>query len=210
MATKNNSSTPTQEVNTSETVPDAQKKLGPAAQMLLRYVEKNDLKQHVFSIHSQHGDDTIVLSRDIASKAFTLLKTDPTSKMEMMIDLTAVDLFPSLPRFEVVYHLKSLSFGYRLRIKIPLDEEDTCLPSVINIWQAADWYERECWEMYGIIFKGHPNLKPLLLYEGFKGWPLRKDYEKGLSQPLVEMRPVRERYDYQERFQPVKDSITGP
>ena len=76
------------------------------------------------------------------------------------------------------------------------------------LWVAADWYERECHEMYGIGFAGHPNLIPLLLYDGFEGYPLRKDYEKGLSQPLLPMRPVRERYDYCETFRPVKHPAT--
>ncbi len=121
-----------------------------------------------------------------------------------MVDLTAVDLLPQTPRFEVVVHLYSLVHNHRLRVKIVLEEAKAEIDSITPLWVAADWYERECHEMYGIRFKGHPNLAPLLLYEGFEGYPLRKDYDKGLAQPLVDLRPVRERHDYGEHYQPVK------
>jgi NADH-quinone oxidoreductase subunit C len=87
-----------------------------------------------------------------------------------------------------------------------VEEAAAEVDSIRGLWIAADWYERECHEMYGIAFAGHPNLKPLLLYDGFEGHPLRKDYEKGHAQPLVPMRPVRERYDYGETFHPVKST----
>ncbi len=169
------------------------------AQLLLKQFPAQILGQH-----SQHGDDTLLLHRDAMLDAFKCLKDNPAASMEMMVDITAVDWLPRQPRFEVVYHFKSISLGNRIRIKIPLTEDDAWVHSIIPLWPAADWYERECWEMYGIVFKEHPNLKALLLYDGFEGYPLRKDYQKTLAQPLVEMRPVRERYDYQERFQPVK------
>ena len=96
---------------------------------------------------------------------------------------------------------------HRLRIKVPLEEKAAEVDTISALWVAADWYERECFDMYGITFKGHPNLKRLLMYEGFEGYPLRKDYPKGLSQPLVEMRPVKERYNYGDTYQPVKQPV---
>ncbi len=78
------------------------------------------------------------------------------------------------------------------------------MDTIRELWIAADWYERECHEMYGIVFAGHPHLEPLLLYDGFEGYPLRKDYDKGHAQPLVPLRPVNERYNYGETFQPVE------
>ena len=137
---------------------------------------------------------------------FSFLKNDSRCAFELMIDLTAVDYLPRTPRFEMVYHFKSLSLNHRLRVKIPVDEQTAEVDTIRELWIAADWYERECHEMYGIHFEGHPNLRPLLMYEGFEGYPLRKDYEKGRSQPLVPMRPVRERYNYGETFHPVKST----
>ena len=156
--------------------------------------------------HVQHGDETVTLAREGMLNVFRFLKTDPRCAMEMMVDLTAADYLPRVPRFEVVVHLKSLSKGHRLRIKVPVDVDAAEVDSIHELWVAADWYERECHEMYGIRFAGHPNLAPLLLYDGFEGFPLRKDYPKGRQQPLVPLRPVQERYDYGERFQPVAHS----
>lgn len=158
--------------------------------------------------HAQHGDETVVIARERMLDVFSFLKNDSRCAFELMIDLTAVDYLPRTPRFEMVYHFKSLSLNHRLRVKIPVDEQTAEVDTIRELWIAADWYERECHEMYGIHFEGHPNLRPLLMYEGFEGYPLRKDYEKGRSQPLVPMRPVRERYDYGETFHPVKPTAS--
>ncbi|MBI4083219.1 MAG: NADH-quinone oxidoreductase subunit C [Candidatus Lambdaproteobacteria bacterium] len=157
----------------------------------------------VLAHHAQHGDETVVIARARMLDVFRFLRDDPACRMEFMIDLTAVDYLPRRPRFELVVHLKSLSLGHRLRVKVPVAEEQAEVDSITPLWVAAEWYERECWEMYGIAFKGHPDLRHLLLYDGFRGHPLRKDYEKGLAQPLVPLRPVRERWNYGERFMPV-------
>lgn len=162
--------------------------------------------ERVLGHHAQHGDETVTLAREGMLDAFRFLKSDPRCAFELMIDLSAVDYLPRKPRFEVVVHLKSISLGHRLRVKIPVEEESAEVDSIRDLWIAADWYERECHEMYGIAFQGHPKLEPLLLYDGFQGYPLRKDYPKGRQQPLVPMRPVKERYDYGERFQPVTES----
>lgn len=169
----------------------------------LTRVLKDNFGDAVLSHHAQHGDETVVVTREKMKDILAFLKNDHRCAFEMMVDLTAVDHLPRKPRFEVVIHLKSLTLNHRLRVKIPVDEESPEVDSILDLWVASDWYERECHEMYGIRFKGHPNLAPLLLYEGFQGFPLRKDYEKGLSQPLVELRPVSERYSYGETFQPV-------
>lgn len=156
--------------------------------------------KQIIDHHVAHGDETVILKREGMLDVFSHLRNDEKLRFDFMVDLTAVDYLPREPRFEVVCHLKSLHFGHRLRVRIPLEEAHAEVDSIRPLWIAADWYERECAEMYGIHFTGHPNLKPLLLYEGFQGYPLRKDYEKGLAQPLVELRPVQERYDYGDRF----------
>ncbi len=88
-------------------------------------------------------------------------------------------------RFEVVYHFYSLAHNHRLRLKVPLTAEDPSVDSVTSLWQSADWFEREVWDMFGIRFIGHPNLKRILMYEPFEGYPLRKDYPITKRQPLI-------------------------
>jgi NADH-quinone oxidoreductase subunit C len=176
----------------------------PALTRLLR----EQFGERVLGHHAQHGDETVSIRREGMLDVFAFLKRDSRCAFELMIDLTAVDYLPRTPRFEVVVHLKSITLNHRLRVKVPVEEAAPEVDSIRDLWIAADWYERECHEMYGIRFAGHPNLKPLLLYEGFEGHPLRKDYPKGRQQPLVPMRPVKERYDYGERFRPVQHPHT--
>jgi len=88
-------------------------------------------------------------------------------------------------RFEVVYHLYSSPHNHRLRLKVPLTSADPVVPSVTEYWKAANWFEREVWDMFGITFTGHPELRRILLYEEFKGHPLRKDYPVSKRQPLI-------------------------
>ncbi|MCM8811590.1 MAG: NADH-quinone oxidoreductase subunit C [Candidatus Omnitrophica bacterium] len=88
-------------------------------------------------------------------------------------------------RFEVVYHFYSLETGHRLRLKVPVEEDSPQVDSLTPVWASADWFEREVWDMFGIRFKGHPNLKRILMYEEFQGHPLRKDYPVNRRQPLI-------------------------
>jgi len=96
-----------------------------------------------------------------------------------------VDYIPREPRFEVVIHLYSIPHGHRLRLKTPLEGDDPEMDTLTSVWRGTDWFEREAWDMYGIVFKGHPNLKRILLYEEFEGHPLRKDYPIDKRQPLI-------------------------
>ena len=88
-------------------------------------------------------------------------------------------------RFEVVYHLYSLARNHRLRLKVPIAEADPVVPSVTGLWRSADWFEREIWDMFGIRFTGHPNLKRIMMYDAFEGHPLRKDYPVAKRQPIL-------------------------
>ncbi len=123
---------------------------------------------------------------------FKFLKTTPDYDFKMFLDLTAVDWFEiRKPRFDVVYHLLSIEHNHRLRIKAQV-EEGEAVPTITKIWEVADWFEREVWDLYGIKFTGHPNLKRILMYDEFKGHPLRKDYPYDKRQPLIaETWPVR-------------------
>ena len=107
---------------------------------------------------------------------------------DLFLDVTAVDWPGRAPRFEVVYHFYSTIHKLRVRLKTRVDEADPSLDSLVGLYGSAAYMERECHEMYGIRFRGNHDLRPLLLYEGFVGHPLRKDYPKTQEQPLVPYR----------------------
>jgi NADH-quinone oxidoreductase subunit C len=103
--------------------------------------------------------------RDRADLAFTLL-----------VEVTAVDFWPREPRFEVVYMLVSIAHRHRLRVKVRIGGEQPHLATVSDVWPAANWLEREVWDLFGVVFDGHPDLRRLLMPEDWEGFPLRKDY----------------------------------
>lgn len=138
--------------------------------------------------HAHHADETIIIDREDSLSIFTVLKDDPQFAFNFLVDLTAVDFLGQEPRFEVVYHLYSLRLNHRLRVKIRITEDDVSVPSVSSLWKSANWLEREAWDMFGITFSGHPDLRRILMYEEFRGHPLRKDYPVAKRQPLVEER----------------------
>jgi NADH-quinone oxidoreductase subunit C len=140
----------------------------------------------IVGYHSYLGDDTIVVKRESIFALMRLLKEQ--FHFDMLADLSAVDYFTQIPRFEVVYHLNSLEKNIRLRVKAGVKEIEE-VDSVIALWPIADWLEREVWDMFGIRFKNHPDLRRILMYEEFEGHPLRKDYPIQKRQPRV--KPVR-------------------
>lgn len=107
------------------------------------------------------------------------LKSDPKLGFNLLADVCGVDYPGREERFEVVYHLASLERGRRLRLKVPVRESDAVVPSVYCVWKAADWFEREAFDLFGIRFEGHPNLKRILCHPAFQGHALRKDYDPG-------------------------------
>lgn len=137
------------------------------------------------------GDDILIVRREGLVDTFRMLKEDPSLSFGFLSDLTAVDyLGKKEPRFEVVYQLFSFDRNRRLRVKVPVPEETPEVESLTPLWKAADWMEREVWDMFGIRFRGHPDLRRILMYEEFSGYPLRKDYPVNLRQPLVPERPL--------------------
>ncbi len=92
---------------------------------------------------------------------------------------------PAAARFEVVYHFFSLPLKRRIRLKVPVEESKPEVDSLVPLWAAANWFEREVWDMFGIRFRGHPDLKRILMYPEFEGHPLRKDYPVNKRQPLI-------------------------
>jgi NADH-quinone oxidoreductase subunit C len=142
----------------------------------------------ILESHSLHGNDIVVIGREDALAIFQALREDPAFAFNILVDLTAVDFLGQEPRFEVVYQLYSLPLNHRLRVKIRIPEDDASVPSVSSLWKNANWLEREVWDMFGIRFVDHPDLRRILMYEEFRGHPLRKDYPVNRRQPLVEER----------------------
>jgi NADH-quinone oxidoreductase subunit C len=144
------------------------------------------------------GELVIWIKRDDAIKVLTFLRDDPECVFEQLLDVTAVD-YPDRPeRFELVYHLLSLKNNNRVRIKY-LTDENTPVPSVVSVFSSANWFEREVWDMYGVMFQNHPDHRRILTDYGFDGHPLRKDF------PLTGY--VEVRYDQDQKrvvYEPVK------
>jgi NADH-quinone oxidoreductase subunit C len=139
----------------------------------------------VTATHARLGDATAVVEAGRLVETMRFLRDDSALAFEMLSDLCAVDYLPRVPRFEVVYHLYSVAKNHRLRVKVQVGAEAPSVPSVVPLWPSANWMEREVWDLYGIRFEGHPDLRRILLYDEFEGHPLRKDYPKERRQPLV-------------------------
>ncbi len=151
---------------------------------------KDRLGDRVLATHDHRGDHTAVVAREGLIEALALCRDDAALRFDLLADLTAVDYlaFPGRedgPRFEVVYHLYSVPHNHRLRLKVPVEHDDPVVPTATGLWPIANWLEREVWDMFGIRFAGHPDLRRLLLYEEFEGHPLRKDYPIERRQPLI-------------------------
>jgi len=133
-----------------------------------------------------HG--MLVLILPPAGLLDTVQRLKDEFQFDLFLDVTAVDWLGQEPRFEVVYHFYSTQHRVRVRLKTRVPEQDPTVDSLRPLYGSAGYMERECHDMYGIAFRGNPDLRPLLLYEGFVGHPLRKDYPKDREQPLVPYR----------------------
>lgn len=139
----------------------------------------------IVDAHERQGDETVVVGRENVLEVCRALRDDPELAFDFLADLTAVDYFGRAPRFEVVAHLLSSSKCHRLRLKVPVEEKDCSIPSLSVLWKSANWLEREAYDMFGIRFEGHPDLRRILMYPEFEGHPLRRDYPHARRQPLV-------------------------
>lgn len=146
-------------------------------------VTNEDLARHVETVLGSRivrhqitlGELTVVIPAGEIVPTLTALRDDSQCLFEVLIDICGVDYPERAKRFDVVYHLLSPRKNQRIRIKCETDE-DTPVPSVVSVFPAANWYEREAYDMYGIFFAGHPDLRRLLTDYGFQGFPLRKDF----------------------------------
>ncbi|MBF0504865.1 MAG: NADH-quinone oxidoreductase subunit C [Candidatus Omnitrophica bacterium] len=155
-------------------------------------IVQEQFSQQMIEAHDFRGDQTLIIQAPALRAVALFLKEKPELDFNFLMDLTAVDyLFfaggrvAKAWRFEVVYHFYSLKHNQRLRLKVPVEEKNPEVETLCDLWASANWYEREVWDMFGIRFKGHPNLKRILMYEEFKGHALRKDYPFNKRQPLI-------------------------
>ena len=119
---------------------------------------------------------TIVVKRAAIREACAILRDDPALQFNFLSDITAVDWHPSEPRFDVVYHLLSISRHKRMRLKVRLAGDEPNLESITSVWPSANFFEREVYDLFGVRFAGHPNLRRIMMPEDWEGHPLRKDY----------------------------------
>lgn len=141
---------------------------------------------------------TLEVRADQIASVITFLRDDPRCRFTTLIDICGVDYPEREKRFDVVYHLLSMHLNHRIRIKVQTDE-DTPVPSIVGVYPCADWFEREAFDMYGILFSNHPDLRRILTDYNFEGFPLRKDF------PLTGH--VEVRYDPEQQrvvYEPVK------
>lgn len=119
---------------------------------------------------------TVYVERDDLPAVARALRDQPALRFALLAELTAIDFHPREPRYEVVYLLVSLEHRYRLRLKVRLSNDDARIATMSEVWPAANWLEREVWDLFGIVFDGHPDPRRLLMPEDWEGFPLRKDY----------------------------------
>jgi NADH-quinone oxidoreductase subunit C len=141
----------------------------------------------VLEVLTSLGDDVVIISSEALLPVAVFLKSPP-HEFTMLLDLTCVDYQGENPRFEMVYHLFSLAQNKRLRIKTRLAERDLRVASLVSLWKNADWLEREVYDLFGVQFEGHPDLRRIFMWDGFDGHPLRKDYPLRRRQPLIRLR----------------------
>jgi NADH-quinone oxidoreductase subunit C len=143
-----------------------------------RILEKlsTHFKDSITSVKEFRGELTVVVKKEDLVRICDFLKHDEELKFELLEDLSGVDMYTPTDRFQVVYHLFSLKNRYRLRVKVVVDESDLKVPTISSVWSTANWHEREAYDMFGIIFDGHPDLRRLYMPDEFEYYPLRKDF----------------------------------
>lgn len=141
----------------------------------------------ILDVQTSLGDEIVVIAPQALLQIASFLK-DPPNAFAMLLDITCVDYLGEEPRFEMVYHFFSLSQNRRLRVKTRLSDRDPKIASLTSLWKNANWLEREVYDLFGISFEGHPDLRRLFMWERFDGHPLRKDYPLRRSQPLIRLR----------------------
>jgi NADH-quinone oxidoreductase subunit C len=147
---------------------------GPANQAVAERV-RAILGESVLDLFEHVGELTVVVRREDIHGVLRTLRDDPALSFEQLMELCGVDYPERAERFEVVYQLLSLSKNRRIRVKLSTDDRKP-VRSVVDLWPVAGWFERECWDCYGVLFDGNPDLRRILTDYGFQGFPFRKDF----------------------------------
>lgn len=164
------------------------------SEMALRRVADR-FPEAVLHAYTQHGDETLLIDREKLVEVARFCREDPELDLKLPVSLTCVDYIEESPRFELVYTLYSITRKHRLRIKVRVPEEDPVAPSLTAIYRGLDFWERYCWDMYGVRFTDREKaLNRLWMYEEFEGHPLRKDYPLRGRQGLIPERDVQDIY----------------
>jgi NADH-quinone oxidoreductase subunit C len=132
--------------------------------------------QAVAQVIEFRGETTVIVPLERLVRTAEYLATEPSLRFSFLSDITTVDRYPIEPRFEVNYHLLSIERRERLRLKVRVPGSEPVVPSVTPVWPTANWHEREIFDLFGIRFEGHPDLRRILMPEEWEGYPLRKDY----------------------------------
>jgi NADH-quinone oxidoreductase subunit C len=143
----------------------------------------------IVKIGSEHGNEWARVAPAAWRMVAEFLRDDPATRLDMFVDLTCVDRTPRDPRFDVVLHLNSIEKKHRVRLYAGVPEQAPIIDTLVPVWPGANWFEREAFDMYGVRFEGHPDLRRILMYPEFQGHPLRKDYPKEKRQPLLRRLP---------------------
>jgi NADH-quinone oxidoreductase subunit C len=122
------------------------------------------------------GELTVVVPKERIVEVCRFLKSNPELRYDLLSDLCGIDMYTPVKRFGVVYNLYSLKNKHRIRLKTFTEEEDPRVPTVTSVWATANWHERETYDMFGIVFDGHPDLRRIYMPEEFEHYPLRKDF----------------------------------
>jgi NADH-quinone oxidoreductase subunit C len=129
----------------------------------------------IMNVKTFRGETTVSIPKDRVLEICRFLYSDSDLQFHVLTDLCGVDFYPQDPRFEMIYLLYSMKNNFRLRVKTKVAEGES-IPSVESVWKAANWLEREVYDLFGIVFENHPDLRRILLWDGFEGHPLRKDF----------------------------------
>jgi len=132
--------------------------------------------QAVAQVIEFRGETTVVVPRERLVRVAEYLAGEPSLAFSFLSDITTVDRYPIEPRFEVNYHLLSLERRERLRLKVRVPGSEAVVPTVTSVWPTANWHERENFDLFGMRFEGHPDLRRILMPDDWEGYPLRKDY----------------------------------
>jgi NADH-quinone oxidoreductase subunit C len=159
------------------------------AQIILDRLKQAFAGGEILETGNQHGNEWARIRPDAWAQVARFLHDDPATTLDMFIDLTCVDRYGREPRFDVVLHLYSIEKKHRVRLYAGVSEENPTIDTLVPVWAGADWFEREAFDLYGVRFLGHPDLRRILMYPEFVGHPLRKDYPKEKRQPLVRREP---------------------